>query len=177
MARNLEELFDYLDRLEGRAPLHELTAELADLEIELEDVAAHARFSSRAYCRNLVRGGPWYNVLVLCWRNGQRSPIHDHKGSSCAVRVLEGTMTETLFDFAPTGQVRANFSREVGPGEVVGSEDTDVHQVSNLQSGQADLVTLHVYTTPLMVMGTYSLTDDKRGEEPMFLEFCDAAGI
>jgi hypothetical protein len=38
-------------------------------------------------------------------------------------------------------------------------------------------VTLHVYSPPLLVMGTYSLTDRSRGEEPMLLEFSDAAGI
>ena len=51
------------------------------------------------------------------------------------------------------------------------------HQVSTLQAGNAVLVTLHVYSPPLMVMGTYSLMDTSRGEEPMFMEFCDAAGI
>jgi hypothetical protein len=49
--------------------------------------------------------------------------------------------------------------------------------VSNLQPGDADLVTLHVYSPPLRRMGTYSLTDTSRGHELMFVEFCDAAGI
>jgi hypothetical protein len=52
-----------------------------------------------------------------------------------------------------------------------------LHQVSNLQPGPADLVTLHVYSPPLFRMGTYSITDQTRGEELMLLEFCDAAGI
>ena len=41
----------------------------------------------------------------------------------------------------------------------------------------ADLITLHVYSPPLLTMGTYSLTDNLRGEEPMLLDFYDAAGI
>jgi cysteine dioxygenase len=177
MARSLDELFRYLDRLTDRACLTDLKAELADLEIDLAEVAQHVRFSERTYRRNLVRGTDWYNLWVLCWRNGQRSPIHDHKGSSCAVRVLNGTMTETLFEFAPNGHVKATFSRDVLPGGVVGSEDSDLHQVSNLQAGNADLVTMHIYSPPLLLMGTYSLTDRLRGEEPMLMEFCDAAGI
>lgn len=155
----------------------QLTAMLDDLEVEVDDLAEYVRFSERAYRRNLVRAGDSYNLLVLCWRNGQRSPIHDHKGSSCGVRVLEGTMTETLFDFAPNGHVRARFSRDLLPGNVCGSEDTDMHQISNLQGGMADLVTLHVYSPPLLVMGTYSMMDKSRGEELMLMEFSDAAGI
>ena len=177
MARTLEALFTYLDRLTGRAPLGELTAEMAGLEIDCALLATFIRFSDRGYARNLVRAGPWYNALVLCWKNGQRSPIHDHKGSSCGVRVLRGTLTETLFELTPNGHVKATFSRDLLPGGVIGSEDTDIHQISNLQLGDADLVTLHVYSPPLLWMGTYSLTDRIRGQEAMFVEFRDAAGI
>jgi cysteine dioxygenase len=177
MARSLTDLFAFLDALHERAPLDALIVELEELDLDLDDLAEHVKFAERTYRRNLIRAGEWYNVWALCWRNGQRSPIHDHKGSSCGVRVLQGTMTETLFEFAPNGQIRATFSRDVGAGGVVGSEDLDIHQVSNLQAGQANLVTLHVYSPPLAVMGTYSLLDDTRGQEPMFLEFYDAAGI
>ncbi|HLN26810.1 MAG TPA: cysteine dioxygenase family protein [Gemmataceae bacterium] len=177
MSRTLQTLFDYLDNLDARAPLEELEKQLASIDIKCADVAEFIRFSERGYMRNLVRAGPWYNVLVLCWKNGQRSPIHDHAGSTCAVRVLRGVATETVFDFAPNGQVWATCSRSHRPGSVVGSQDSDLHQVSNLQEGDADLVTMHVYTPPLMWMGTYSLTDNTRGQEPMFVEFYDAAGI
>ena len=177
MARTLTELFDYLDSLHGRAALNDLVSELEALDIDCEQVAPFIRFSSRGYTRNLIRGGTWYNVLVLCWKNGQRSPIHDHVGSSCGVRVLRGTATETLFEFAPNCHVKALFSRDLPEGSVCASQDDDMHQVSNLQSGDADLVTLHVYSPPLMYMSTYSLTDLTRGTEPMFLEFSDAAGI
>ena len=60
---------------------------------------------------------------------------------------------------------------------MVGSEDEDLHQISNLQADAAELVTLHVYSPPLIMMGTYSLTDHLRGEEPMFLDFAEAEGI
>ena len=177
MARTLDGLFAYLDGLRERAPLAELVAHLDELNIDCDDVASFLRFSSRGYTRNLIRDGLWYNVLALCWKNGQRSPIHDHMGSSCGVRVLRGTATETLFEFAPNRHVKALFSRDLPAGSVCGSQDDDIHQVSNLQPGDADLVTLHVYTPPLLHMGTYSLTDLTRGTEPMFLEFSDAAGI
>ena len=177
MAQTLKSLLAYLDDLEERAPLQELTARMADLAIDCTEVAEFLRFSDRGYSRNLVRAGPWYNALVLCWKNGQRSPIHDHKGSSCGVRVLRGTLTETLFELTPNGHVKANFSRDLSAGSIIGSEDTDIHQVSNLQLGDADLVTLHVYSPALLWMGTYSLVDRTRGKEAMFAEFRDAAGI
>ena len=159
------------------APLAELVAQVRRLQIDCADIADFIRFSERQYMRNLLRAGSWYNIVVLCWKNGQRSPIHDHYGSSCAVKVLRGVATETQFEFAPNGQVLAVGSRDLGPGSVCGSQDTDVHQVSNLQAGNADLVTLHVYTPPLHQMGTYSITSTARGVELMFPEFTEAGGI
>jgi cysteine dioxygenase len=177
MATALEPLFRYLDGLRGQASLPALRAAVARLDVNWQDLATWITFSGQGYCRNLVRAGDWYHVLVLCWKNGQRSPIHDHAGSSCCVRVLRGTLTETRFAFAPNGLVKALGSDDFPAGSVLASLDADMHQVSNLQAGGADLVTLHVYSPPLLRMGTYSLTQPGRGEEPMFVEFCDAAGI
>src|SRR5262245_38098065 len=101
----LEPLFEYLDGLESRPALLDLAAQVSRLAIRCEDVTDFIRFSERCYQRNLVKAGPCYNLLVLCWKNGQRSPIHDHKGSVCALRVLRGVLTETLFEFAPNGHV------------------------------------------------------------------------
>src|SRR5687768_4707050 len=103
MSPNLRELFAHLDRLGGRAPLPDLKALMARCEVTCEDVADCIRFSPRTYQRIPIRGSDWYQAWVMCWRNGQRSPIHDHQGSSCVVRVLKGSLTETLFDFAANG--------------------------------------------------------------------------
>ncbi len=173
----LEPLLEYLDGLDARPNLAELKAQVSRLKLQCEDVADFIRFSERGYQRNLVKAGPWYNLLVLCWKNGQRSPIHDHKGSVCALRVLRGVLTETLFEFTPNGHVKALLSRDFGPGSVVASQDSDLHQVSNLQAGTDDLVTLHAYAPALEFMGTYSLTDRTRGLEPMLMEFAASAGI
>jgi cysteine dioxygenase len=174
---DLEAMFRHLDGLTGPPDLARLTEELSCFDIELPDVAEHLHFSPGTYARNLVRAGPHYHAWLLCWKNGQRSPIHDHRGSSCVVRVLRGTLTETLFELAPNGHVKAVFSRDVPEGSLVGSQDSDIHQVSNLQAGDADLVTLHVYAPPLLRMGTYSLYDLSRGYEVWEPMFSDAAGI
>lgn len=163
MSSKLQPLFGYLEGLRERAPLAELTDLLGRLDVDCDDLAEFIRFADGHYQRNLVRAGPWYHVWVMCWKNGQRSPIHDHARSNCAVRVLRGTMTESAFEFAPNGLVRPVGSRELGPGCVCCSHDSGLHQISNLQAGQAELVTLHVYSPPLMRMGAYSLTEPARG--------------
>lgn len=154
----LRPLVAYLDALTSRASIERLEELLAASEATLEDVRDFVRFEPGQYQRNLVALGPWYEVLVICWRSGQRSPIHNHAQSTCGLKVLSGTCSETLFAHSPCGQVVALSTREKQAGDVCASEDEDTHQVSNLQAPGRDLVTLHIYSPPLRKMKKFSLT-------------------
>jgi cysteine dioxygenase len=159
MATSFTELLRRLDARPGRIALGDLEDALAGLSISIDDVRPYLRFGDVTYRRNLVHEGPAYQALVLCWRNGQRSPIHDHAGSSCGVRVLAGTAIETVFNRTRAGLVYAVRSHMHGAGSICATQDSDIHQVSNLADDGGDLVTLHVYSPALLDMGTYSLFD------------------
>ncbi len=174
----LAELFSELDAYARRVPLDVLTARLRELDISFDDVAHVARFDPERYRRNLLHAGPGYHALILCWRPGQRSPIHDHAQSTCGVRVLKGVCTETVFEQNAAGYVFPTETRELAQGGVCGSQDADLHQVSNLQGPGRDLVTLHVYSPPLISMRTYSLTDTQvRQVVDPISGFCHGDGI
>jgi cysteine dioxygenase len=158
MPTAIEPIFAGLDRVEdARLPLPVILGWLEESGLSAADLANFLVFGRDRYVRNLVYSGPTYQALVLCWRNGQRSPIHNHRGSNCGVKVLRGVATETAFARAPNGLVYATGSRDLPPGHTCASADDDVHQISNLQAGGADLVTLHVYSPPLMRMDMFSL--------------------
>lgn len=54
--------------------------------------------ASRAYTRNLVdRGNGKANLLVLVWTPGRASPIHDHANAHCVMKILKGSLTETIY--------------------------------------------------------------------------------
>ena len=178
MCPDLERFLRELDAWRERIPLPVLEEALTKLPICLDDVREFAAFGTVTYRRNLMYAGPAYQALILCWRNGQRSPIHDHRGSSCGVRVLHGVATETFFTRSGNGMIVATGSRELRAPAVCGSEDTDIHQMSNLQAGNEDLVTLHVYSPPLLRMGTYALADPavRDWDDPVY-QYCHGAGI
>ena len=153
----MDHLFAELDRPAGPLALADILAWLQHTPLSADELAGYLIFSPDRYVRNRLHDGPDYQALVLCWRNGQRSPIHNHRGSHCGVRVLRGVATETLFDRAPNGMVVARGSHDLPPGHTCASADDDVHQISNLQAGGADLITLHVYSPPLLRMDMFSL--------------------
>jgi cysteine dioxygenase len=178
MNLTLEQWFAELDEFQKRIPLPVLKDGLTRLRIERPDFLRFAQFSPERYRRNLMHAGPAYHALALCWRDGQRSPIHDHRGSACAVRVLEGEATETIFQMTEEGHIFPSNTRKLSEGFICATEDLDIHQISNLQPANRDLITLHIYSPPLLVMGQYSLTDQTVREfKDEVHAFAEGAGI
>src|ERR1044071_2517522 len=141
-------VFAALDRHAGQLPMPVILDWLHEWPLSAEDLLDYLVFRPDRYVRNKLHDGPAYQALVLCWRNGQRSPIHNHRGSHCGVKVLRGIATETVFTRAANGMVLPVSSRELTMGHICASADEDIHQISNLQARNADLVTLHIYSPP-----------------------------
>jgi len=177
-ASKLSKLLHYLDSLTERAPLEALERHLRSLDLSVADVSEYAQFDKNHYRRNLVRGTSWYHLLVICWRSGQRSPIHNHAESTCGLKVLRGIATETKFETTPSSLLKAVTSVDLTEGHTTASQDSDIHQISNLQADGTDLITLHIYSPPLLRMKTFSLTDRAVGEYvPEIFEHGFGSGI
>ena len=151
----LHPLVNYLETLRGRADLDVLSNLLKDIAITRADIEPFCIFGARGYKRNTISASPWYELLALCWRSGQCSTIHDHNGSSCAFRVIEGQGTEIRFTKTPSGLICPVVATKMDPGYICAAEDADIHQVANMQAPGTDLITLHMYSPPIKRMTTY----------------------
>ena len=149
---SIEQLLDWLRTFDERIDLDELKSRLDDDSISAELLADYIHFSDEHYSRNLLAYGPQFYALVLCWKPGQASPIHDHKGASCGVRVIEGVATETSFGWQEGRLVERSVTR-MRAGEVCGSFDDDIHEIRN--DGEGNLVTLHIYSPYLDNINLY----------------------
>ena len=175
----MDDLFRALDEFTDEIPLSVLSDWIENSEILEDRIQSFIKFHPDHYLRNLMRRGPAYHALVLCWQPGQRSPIHDHLGSACAVRVIKGTATETMFSQTEDGFVYPTHSRFLNQGDTMASDSADIHQVSNLQPSGSPLITFHLYSPPLFTMNIYSLLDMSVSTftDPVNQEFVSGAGI
>lgn len=151
----LEPLLDYLHGLTDRGELGRLAELLGDLDVTGKDLSAWCSFGSKAYKRNTIARGEMFELLALCWRSRQATPIHDHRGSSCAFRVIEGTGVEIRYEKTDCGLVVPTESVTMQPGYVCAAEDEDIHQVVNAQCEESNLITMHLYTPALHHINTY----------------------
>jgi len=61
-------------------------------------------------------GNDRFNLMALCWGEGHGSSVHDHTDAHCFVKVLDGQLKETMFDW-PTGS-RTRPASEHGGSDV-----------------------------------------------------------
>jgi cysteine dioxygenase len=148
-------LIGYLDSLTGRADLDVLSRLLGETPLTRADIEPACTFGVNGYRRNTISEGKWYELLALCWRSGHCTPIHDHRGVSCAFKVIEGVGTEIRFQVTPSGLVCPCGTESMPPGYICAAQDEAIHQVANMQAPGRDLVTLHMYSPAISKMHTY----------------------
>lgn len=63
-----------------------------------EDWRKEEKWSNKTYTRTLLdSGNDHYNLMLLCWGPGQKSPIHNHPNSHCFMKTLKGDVYEELY--------------------------------------------------------------------------------
>jgi cysteine dioxygenase len=169
-------LTDALAALKQPPAITDLHDWLYHVQVTAEDLRPFRFFKQGTYARHRVFRNEFAELLFLCWRPGQRTPIHDHNGSYGAVRVCEGVMWETVFALNQNRQLYYQRAREWSAGSVTAADVPDIHQIGNPEISGQDLVTLHLYAPPLGVLNTYKVGSAEVGHYSPN-EFMDGAGI
>lgn len=145
----------------GRAlTIQEISAGLGSVRLSRSDFSQdEVRFSDECYQRNSVYSGTNFTALLLCWRSGQVTAIHNHEGSACVVTIVQGTATETIFKWSNAGSLYPAETVRAIEGSRVCSHDQDIHLMGNLEGPGEDLLSLHIYSPPLTAMKLFSLSD------------------
>lgn len=175
---SLDDFIVEMSREPVRSLTHERLMHLAG-SLRLSDalVSGSVAYAQDGYARNLVCRTPSFELLVLCWRPGQESTIHDHAGALNAIRVYSGELTSRTFTrtsgaSAGDGPVGQDGEERVpADSHMVGLDRNGIHQLANT-SGE-DLVTVHVYAPALMELNVYSTTSAQVERRPLRYTLAD----
>ena len=151
------ELVECLNSQTTVPTLDQIDSWLSSVEIHDPDLQPYTGFKEGNYWRHRVCRNDAVEILVICWRPGQKTPIHDHNGSHGVVRVHQGLMWETVFAYHHESGLCYDTGRECPTGVVTGAEIPDIHQLGNPEVSGQDLITVHVYAPPLGVLKTYKV--------------------
>ncbi|OJZ83946.1 hypothetical protein ASPFODRAFT_83348 [Aspergillus luchuensis CBS 106.47] len=128
--------------------------------------------SKKNYTRNLIdEGNGKSNLLILVWSPGKGSAIHDHANAHCVMKILKGSLKETLYAWPDQDKLQNGESsppqikKETVYGEnqvTYMSDKLGLHRISNPDPNDY-AVSLHLYTPPNAATHGFSIFDDKTG--------------
>ncbi|MEM8884462.1 MAG: cysteine dioxygenase family protein [Planctomycetota bacterium] len=131
----------------------EMRAAAESVDLASLDLGSHVQWNEERYARNTVFENEHFELVVICWRPGQASAVHDHGESLCLYLVIDGEFEERLFELGADGEPKQNLARRWKTGDITIASGGDVHQIAN--DTDRDLVTLHVYSPPLAQTSKY----------------------
>lgn len=154
-----------------------------------------AKFDRYRYTRNLVdAGNDKFNLMILCWNEGQSSAIHDHADSHCFLKVLKGGLMEVKYAFPQEQQSISHMEPNV-PAHIGHHDDEEhehneeqlqelcrttvhendvcyindniaLHRVENVSNTDV-AVSLHLYCPPFDACGIYNKSTGKKTKCPV----------
>lgn len=110
MLNRIEAAFN---RTDSSVDVDELWRVLEDYKSSPDEWAKFAFYDMTKYKRNLVAEYDKFNVMIICWGPGSRSSIHDHSGSHCFMKVLEGELVESRFAWPDESALKGVQSQEM----------------------------------------------------------------
>ncbi|XP_076808317.1 cysteine dioxygenase type 1-like [Clavelina lepadiformis] len=129
-----------------------------------EDWGDRTLFDAHRYTRNLIdEGNGKFNLILLCWGQGHKSCIHDHANAHCFMKVLDGTLLETMYSWPGEhdgSPMLPRGSSSVEKNDVVYINDSiGLHRIEN-KSSTGPAVSLHLYCPPFQMCKVF---DEKSG--------------
>ena len=109
---SLPELVAALEAVKATPSLEQIYGWLENADLSQEELQPYLGFKEGNYWRHRVYRNEFVEMLVLCWRPGQRTPIHDHNGSHGGVKIWDGHLWETIFTYDAVSGLQYERGRE-----------------------------------------------------------------
>lgn len=133
-------------KLDSSAPLDHAKI-IKRIKMEAHEFEPFNTWSKECYTRNCLARTEKYELILLCWAVGAKTPIHGHGGEDCWVYQIQGTVKETRFE-QNAGRLKATNQILLTPGKLTYMNDRmGYHSIENISDQRA--MTLHIYASPI----------------------------
>ncbi len=153
--KTIEELIENLDEAEPR----EHAQVMKRIKLDATGLKQFSTWCNEGYTRNCLARTDAYELILLCWDIGAKTPIHDHGGENCWVYQIQGTIEETRFEKVANELIEID-TIELSPGKLTYMHDRmGYHSLKN-QSDGSRAMTLHIYALPIDNCNVYNEKTD-----------------
>jgi cysteine dioxygenase len=128
------------------------------IRIGANDLDPFKTWSKQCYTRNCLARTAQYELILLCWEIGAKTPIHGHGGEECWVYQIQGTVEEKRFE-EESCSLKVTNSMILTPEKLTYMNDgMGYHSIENISDQRA--MTLHIYTSPIDACKVFNTKKD-----------------
>jgi cysteine dioxygenase len=121
---------------------------IQSINFSLDEFEFFSSWSDECYTRNCIVENEKFELILLCWEEGQMTPIHDHGGEECWVKVIQGEFKETVYKMDETGELNLVKSSIAKTDDITYMIDfMGCHRLENIHAGRS--MSLHLYAKPI----------------------------
>ena len=156
----INSIADLVDRLQHVNP-KDYPKLIKQIDIPLRAFDKYVNWDDRGYTRNCIVRDTRFELILLCWKNMQSTPIHDHGGEQCWVYQIQGKAEEHRYEHV-NDVLELKSSTILEPGSVTYMDDhMGYHAIQTLENR---VMTLHIYMNPIDTCVVYN-SENQRFEE------------
>lgn len=146
-------LKDLENHIHNKLTSGELFQNLQNILIKYDDVdyKQYIKYSDITYQRNYVTSNDLFDIIIISWKAGQKSKIHDHPENGCIMTVLEGKLQECVY--ANHDSPVFLHCKYLSPKEVAYKKSNVIlHDIKAI----TNTVSLHIYSPPKYITKIYN---------------------
>lgn len=114
-----------------------------------EELLRYKNWSPEKYVRNGIYKNEDFEIILLCWEQGQETTIHCHNGEECWIFLIEGELEEIKYTKGETNYLTQTETQKIFELEHSYINDTiGLHRLRNSYYGRT--VSLHLYAKPIL---------------------------
>ena len=118
------------------------------LVLQKENFDDFCYFNKDKYNRNCIVRTDNYELILLCWNPGQKTPIHCHNSQECWMYIVSGEIKEEIFKLNNQKKLSLIKTTMFNSGKFgFINDDLGLHKISNVSSSQS--ISLHLYVKPI----------------------------
>lgn len=142
---SLQELLEVLPQCSGK----DYVDIVKGMTLKPSEFADYIFWNKNFYTRNCIARNNDYELLLLCWEQGQITPIHCHGGQECWVYMLQGSIEEKRYEEKQgSTELEVVQTTQMSEGKFsYMNDDMGLHSLRNTHPGQA--MSLHLYMNPI----------------------------
>ena len=118
------------------------------INISPSEFSPYCHFKEDGYARNCIIKTEAFELILICWKKGDFTPIHGHDNKQCWVYQVAGEMREIRYEQNESEDLIETNRMDIPPGKLTYMQDSmGYHTLEN--ASEENAMSLHLYMKPV----------------------------